>query len=257
MRGLAVILPIIAVLLGTSTVAAFSSQVGSCVGGGAAVGGRHFESVQETTGSLRNGGFDLIVDGRQVDPLLPLTITAGVPHAVELSGRKFRGMLLRLQVPEGIDPDDMLSSDTELFRLSPVCSDDNVVGLSHVGSDEKSSATGEIFLEESGVTIQVDVTVVLSNKAFLSEYYYSNFTLQTTAAPSAMPASSIGIPETFPPTLEPTSLPTWEPTTVLSTVPTTSPSSSAPPTTGSLTRRLLLHLLCGAATIVIWSFGYV
>lgn len=249
------ILPIVLAVLGTTrrrtAVSGFSSQVGSCVGGGAAVGGRHFEGLQITTGSLRKGGFDLIVDGRQVDPSVPLAIAAGVPHAVELSGRKFRGMLLRLQVPEGIDPDTMLSSSMELFRLSPVCADANVVGLSHISSDEKSSARGEIFLDESGVTIQVDVTVVLSNKAFLSEFYYSNFTLQTTAAPSAMPALSTSTLKTLPPTLEPTLMPTVEPTLVLGRSSVSPSSSSSAPTTGSLTRLLLFHLLCGA--VVVWS----
>jgi hypothetical protein len=196
---------------------AFPSGAGGCGGGSAAVRGSHLQSGFET-GSLGDGGFQVILDGDTLSPGDQVSFTVGEDHVLTVSG-SFLGILVRLAAADGVDTSAALSEDSNLLQDASACSAP-VVGITHNSRVGKNGAEVILRLDEPSL-VTLDITVVLGNGGGESIFYYSGFALAavdaSTSAPSVSPPVS---------TTDPTPVPTLAPTPVPTALPSSSPVSA-------------------------------
>ena len=159
-----------------NTILAYPGGAGGCNTGGA-VADTHL--VNPTTGSLKDGNFQLVTNGNAV--ISPnRNITAITPESgyqlnilpVSGSGAVFRGVLIRVQGPGTFT----LTPKTNA-QVAMACPGNGVVGVTHIDRTDKTEF-GSGFKTESEGLYKVEVTVVVSNNATSgSVYYYDSFEL--------------------------------------------------------------------------------
>jgi hypothetical protein len=199
------------------TARGFPSGAGGCEGGRAAVGGSHLEEgggggggKGYVTGPLSDGRLDFLLNNRVADADAPFVQAfAGERYDVTVitvpdTGAFFRGALIRVEGAAAAD------AATTFFTLQAgvnaqgagVCDEQpgDVVGITHTDNEAKTQLGGTLTFDATGEAT-VDVTVVVSNNATDSIYYYSGFTLSVVApdepqpvAPAASPAPNDAAP---------------------------------------------------------------
>jgi hypothetical protein len=171
----------VAITLLASSAHAFSSGAGGCSGGEAAVKDFHLSAQggkASTTGSLADGGVDLLLDGVPLDAMAATArnFSAADIHVLTLSGTSpYRGMLVRLSAPSGVDTTSSLLEVSADLQDAGSCSAP-VVGITHTNSNLKNAQSMSLFLPSEG-EVTIDVTVVFANNSTDSIYYYSGYTL--------------------------------------------------------------------------------
>ena len=176
-----------------STVLGFPSQPGSCIGGQAAVGAPHLSASSVTTGTLMEGGLSISVNGNTVPEGAAVTLPVGVEHIItlEVTGSNpgvtfFRGYLIRLGSTDISTVRALQPVDRGDWPGSSLCFSQNAGHVGHLGNLEKTTASGAMMLSSPAADMPLDVTVVVSNRNGVSEYYYANYTISVqdgTAAP--------------------------------------------------------------------------
>lgn len=197
----------------TTFVRASPYGASGCDGGKAAVGGAHLTG-NAVTGSLAQGGFELILDNKYIlVPNVPMPLIAGQSYSLSIKaedGSFFRGVLIRMEGAAGTDEDEILMSPAPGYQGASVCEDIGVRGITHTGPEDQTGLTSIVeFSVPSVQELSVDVTVVVSNNAGEgSEYYYDPFVfdLVTEVTPN------VPMPDTIPPVFTPPMAPTQEPT---------------------------------------------
>jgi hypothetical protein len=216
-------------LLSSSSIHAFPSGAGGCDGGMAAVEGAHL-TANAVTGTLADGGFDLIVNGQfKLEPSTLTSLELDKEYKLSIQGSgPFRGILIRME-GEGIT----MTPESD-FQLASVCDSEGAVGITHTDSSDKSELTPiGSFVVTTAQDLQVDVTIVVSNNGQDgSEYYYNSYLLETV---DELP-SDVPLPDTIPPVANGTVLPTPEVTMGTTTIaPTGGNDTSVPPETSAPT----------------------
>jgi|JI102314DRNA_FD_contig_31_7740540_length_667_multi_2_in_0_out_0_1 hypothetical protein len=167
---------LLVLLLTTKSALAFPGGAGGCAGGMAAVAGPHLSSSKTIeTGSLKDGGVKVSVNGKFISPGKTSKLRVGKTNKIKVSGKKIKGVLIRTESSSTYT----LDPDGTLVQPSMACSslgDADIEGVTHNSAVEKSSASALLFTNSSA-SFALDVTVVMENSATTSEYYYSGFTL--------------------------------------------------------------------------------
>jgi hypothetical protein len=190
------------VLLGALVplVGGYSTGAGSCAGGGAPVSGKHLSRVQITSGTLE--AYDINVTLGDSGPMktgVPLEFEYGRPHFLTLScssNAPYLGFLVRLSSPDGIDTTAALtpfSNDKDTQVADSCINIEGVGGLTHTNNAPKSNSQSILEMDEAAQGMILDVTVVVANAGFYSEFYYSQYILNAVApagSPPAAPAPS-------------------------------------------------------------------
>jgi hypothetical protein len=194
------------VLLGALAplVSGFSNGTGSCAGNGAPVGGNHLTRVDKTSGSLE--AYDISITLGASDPFevgVPFEFESGRPHFLTMSCSSlnpYLGFLLRLASPDGVDTTTALipfPTDSDTQVAEETCIDiEGVGGLTHTNNAPKSVSQSILQMDEAAEGLILDVTIVVANKGFYSEFYYSQYILNAVApitppggTPSFVPSS--------------------------------------------------------------------
>jgi len=212
-------------LLGASSSNAFSSGPGGCATPNP-VDSLHLRTM-DPLGPLGAGGFALTMGSVTLSDDGPNNFDPGEEYDISLTAdpaTPFRGFLIRLAV-EGFDDTTSLISSGDV-NASPASACGPIGSLGHNSGIEKSDISGKINWEDSVSTINLDVTVVVSN-ALESIYYISNFVLDVTDTATDPPTKSPVVPETDPPTKSPV-VPATNPPTKSPVVPATDPPTKSP-----------------------------
>jgi hypothetical protein len=183
----------VAITLLASSAHAFPNGAGGCSGGEAAVMGFHLSTSGGkviTTGSLADGGVGLVLDGVPLDPMATTArnFSTSDIHVLTLAGLSpYRGMLVRLSSPSGVDTTSSLLETSDDLQDAGACSAP-VVGITHTNSNLKNAQSMQLSMPSEG-EITIDVTVVIANNSTDSIYYYSGYTLNA-VMPTAVEAGT-------------------------------------------------------------------
>ena len=164
-------------ILGIQSVLAYPIGAGGCATG-VAVGGSHLTNSPKKTGSLEDGGFQLVTN-QNIKLITDLNITAINPSQTYLlnvipnigSSATFKGALIRVDGPGmySITPD-------ENAKEADACTALGVGGVTHTDRTAKTFF-GSSFMTESIGEYKIEVTVVVQNNVTGSVYYYDQFVL--------------------------------------------------------------------------------
>jgi hypothetical protein len=170
-------------------VSGFSTGAGSCAGNGAPVGGKHLTRLEETSGSLE--AYDISITLGSSDPFevgVPFEFESGKPHFLTMSCSSFNpylGFLLRLASPDGIDTTTALipfPTDSDAQVATDTCINiEGVGGITHTNNEPKSLSRSILQMDEAAQGLVLDVTIVVANAGFYSEFYYSQYILNAVA----------------------------------------------------------------------------
>jgi len=151
-----------------TAVSALPNGAGGCDGPGVeAVGGFHLDTTDGRPvvgGSLVDGQIVVTVGGVTLDPNAVNELPAGEDLLLGVEGTDitFRGVLARLQTPDGVDATGALLPEANT-RFADVCTGDNVVGITHTDPADKNLATGIFRVDEELDGLRLDVTIVFLN----------------------------------------------------------------------------------------------
>ncbi|CAB9503685.1 expressed unknown protein [Seminavis robusta] len=173
-------------LLACSSVSASPTGASACPGGEAAVGGTHLTAADLKTGTLEESpqGLKVQLNGADLVPGIPGIFFGGEEATISLTGTAdFKGFLLRLDgavfdaadVTYGFDP-----SEEDEIQQAAVCTG-GAEGWTHTNNSPKSTVSVSITLGAARSDLRLDVTVVISNSAGVSEYYYTGYDLSAPA----------------------------------------------------------------------------
>lgn len=192
------------VLLGALVplVGGYSTGAGSCAGNGAPVAGKHLSRVQITSGSLEAYGIKLTLgDSGPLKTGVPFEFEYGRPHFLTLSCSSkpatkalYLGFLVRLASPDGIDTTSALlpfSNDKGTQIATDTCINiEGVGGITHTNNYPKSMSQSILEMDEAAQGLILDVTVVVANSGFYSDFYYSQYTLNAVAPTDGTPSTA-------------------------------------------------------------------
>ena len=179
---------------------AFPNGAGSCPSGEPAVGDPHRTASEVVNGSLEDGNIELLLDGDRMstDKTVFLKTKKQITVALKapFSKNGFKGFLIRLgdnspssndigmSVTLGLPSNAPSTNLTDAKVEESLCEEQNALGLTHNDSTEKYLVEGELQFDTEFLSgLVLDVTVVMSNTAEKSEYYYSQFNLQALDVP--------------------------------------------------------------------------
>lgn len=180
------------VLLGmlVPLVGGYSAGAGSCTGGVAPVAGKHLDRAQVTSGTLEAYGITITLgwSGNALEVGVPFDFEYGKPHFLTMScdsEKPYKGFLVRLSSPDvGIDTTMSLlpfPSDSETQVEDTCINTEGVGGLTHTNSGEKSISQSTLEMDKAAQGLILDVTVVVANAGFYSDFYYSQYILNAVA----------------------------------------------------------------------------
>jgi hypothetical protein len=217
------ITPLLLLAVALNGARAYPNGAGGCSGGQAAVQGFHLQSGYKT-GSLGDGGYQVLLDGRTLNPGGLVNFTAGEDHTLTVSGT-FRGILVRLQADNGVDTSAALSENSSLLQHASVCSAP-VAGITHNSRATKTGAEVILHLDKPS-DVALDITIVLeNNESGQSIFYYSGFTLASVnPSGSVLPAPGTPTPAPVLTNGMPTMMPVAETTIRNATSSTTTATS--------------------------------
>jgi hypothetical protein len=194
------------VLLGAlvPAVSGFSRGAGSCAGNGAPVGGKHLNRLAITSGTLEAYNITISLgESGDLETGVAFEFEYGKPHYLTLASKTvnspYLGFLVRLSSPDGIDTTAglaPLSSDTETQVATDTCINiEGVGGITHTNNDPKTVSQSILEMDEAAVELILDVTVVVANAGFFSDFYYSQYILNAVAPaepPGGTPSTAQG-----------------------------------------------------------------
>jgi Reeler domain len=156
------------------------------------------------TGSLNEGGFQVLLDDEPLDPAVPKTVNANETIKVVVTSldgiKQFRGVLLILsQVGYSTLGTFQLTTDDELskVKISDPCIESNYGGITHINADLKDNVTATMSFDENYADLRFDVNIVVQNRNALeggSEYYYSQYSMKVEGAESVATKAPTGAP---------------------------------------------------------------
>jgi hypothetical protein len=173
----------------------YSTGAGSCAGNGAPVAGKHLSRLQITSGTLEAYDINITLGNNILKTDVPVEFESGRPHFLTLSSSgnaPFLGFLVRLSSPDGIDTTVALTpfeNDKKTQVATDTCINiEGVGGLTHTNNDPKTFSQSILQIDEAAQGLILDVTVVVANAGFFSDFYYSQYTLNAvTSAPAPSP----------------------------------------------------------------------
>lgn len=182
-----------------------SGAGGDCPANVAAVGSPHLNTqLTIITGTLEEGGFVFNLTGLSLAEGAVLDVPNGETpdHVVELApseaasadGTIFRGFLIRAQSlldtgnSGGSDP-GIIVDVGEQSQNAAVCVEP-AFGITHTSNDDKVLASGTVRTAIADLTVVFDVTVVVSQRDGISEYYYSQYTVNFVSADASSPVAA-------------------------------------------------------------------
>jgi hypothetical protein len=260
---------------GTVSIAdAFSTGAGGCDGGDdpavgnmPAVSGSHL-SREKISGPFIDNEMILALNGITLMPNnfsstgikpKPFTFRTGVPHTLSVSSaaQEYRGILFRLSPSTILNADitddvssidtagSLIPGDPNSLQLTDVCILP-VVGITHMDNSFKNNSMAILEFDIPGITLVLDVTVVVHNGERVgSEFYFDQFLL---LASNWTADSDAGFNTTYPPTLAPNAVPA--PTTPQPTTPGASSFGvAAIPSLRPLVAAFFLSVLSVAAVM--------
>lgn len=151
----------------------FSFHLGNSSHSNSSVGGSHLDFGEGSTSGRQGAGGDLTsantvfkVNGVAIDPdssdVLVFPIGEDVTWEVEALELDFRGILVRLEAPSGVDTTAVLSGDGADLQPATICIGP-VVGITHNSNSDKTSATGTFRFDEAVSDVVIDLTTVYRN----------------------------------------------------------------------------------------------
>lgn len=175
---------------------AFSTGAAGCVGGEAAVGGFHLDDDDNRAvipGPLEAGAIAVSVGDVVLDPDETTNLPIGQDLLIEVLAQdiEYKGMLVRLEAPAGIDTSGALTVGLNT-QTAAVCTAP-LVGITHTNNSLKLLSTGMVRFDEEVLDATLDVTVVFLNNGSGSAFVHDTFELnfrQLTPAPSPSPSES-------------------------------------------------------------------
>jgi hypothetical protein len=215
----------------TTIVTGFPNGAGGCDGGMAAVGGTHLggDGRPVSNNTLLSGGVNVIIGNTTLDTNIPLDVSISMNHTITIISTQFpiRGILIRLQAPDGVDTTNILTPGL-LLQDAEACVAP-IVGTTHIDNSDKTEVSSTILFEEIVDAVYLDITGVFLNGVSGSVYVYSryvvNFVSDVTPS-SPAPTQSPIIVETTLPTITPIAIETSSPTATPVAVVTASPTAS-------------------------------
>lgn len=219
---------------------------GGCnITGMAAVAGSHLNSTNNRTvieGTLYDGEINVTVGGivlsNKTSTVLP--INQDLVIAVQADKIPFKGVLVRLQAPAGVDTTGALVPQ-ENTKIEATCVAP-VVGITHTGSELKMNATGIVRFDRQVLNATFDITVVFINNDMGSAYTYTGFNVDfrnlsvTTIAPvAAAPTTNSSVAPQ--PTIAPRVAPVSPPTIQFTLSPSSAPTLTQGPTVTAFPTR--------------------
>jgi len=188
-----------------------SNGAGGCDGGQAAVGGYHLDDSNDRTvisADLALGKVSVTIDDDLLEPDgSAYTIQTQTDYTVTVTTENeagFKGVLYRLEAPDGVDTTGALEAINSDLQLANVCQAP-VVGVTHTDNNSKMSVSARLRMDEPADYVVLEITVVGVNSVEGSVYGYNGFGLsvQGEAAPKT-PSPTLPPGKTFSPTLAPT-----------------------------------------------------
>lgn len=167
---------------------AYPTGAGSCSVGGAAVGGSHL------TGSLTSGaidlasGLDVSINDQLLSPgtVFPIASTTTTATLSLISMNGFKGFSFILSGASNAV--GLALTDTTNQKVNNMCGQD-IASATHANADVKNQVDLTLQFTQANLAaattdVPLDITVVVSNSGGISEYYYSQFTLQLMKQPA-------------------------------------------------------------------------
>jgi hypothetical protein len=174
---------------------------GGCYGGIAAVYGSHVLRNATVNGTLADGGFSLFVKDVQVDSSNEVALDLSTTHPIYVSGEKlYKGVLYRLEAEDGSDMTGIIElseGDTNTKLADDVCLVP-VAGVTHANANEKNDVPATLNTGDEPAVYLLDVTIVVSNTADMSEYYYTRYTLSVESSDHSPSESGEEVPAPSP-----------------------------------------------------------
>jgi len=228
---------ILAVALCKSSVFAFPSSAGSCNAGNNALvgaGSDHLTGGKTIkTGSLTTGSYAVTLGGSVLTPNVVSTFPTNTNTNLVITGTKgFKGFLVRLGKVGEVNSLTPVGTN---MQVSSICTSSNVGGVSHTNANSKTSITTTLKVTGVASSMPLDITIVVQNSNGLSEYYFSQFLLSSTAVtkvPTNAPVTT-KVPTNAPVV---TKVPTKAPVTTK--VPTNAPVITKVPTKATVTTKV-------------------
>jgi hypothetical protein len=190
-----------------SRVSANPNQPGSC-NSPDPLGEAHIFNGFEGGTDLSDFGLEVRIDGEALVPGTPFEIQSQTNYTIELlqtATFPFRGFLLRL-AGETVDAINYLSASTDDANIQEfaVCYTALAGGLSHNANSAKMQVSGFLYVDDIVDGLVLEATVVIRNNVALtgSEFYHSDYTINTVANPAAPPPTKA--PSEMTPTKAPT-----------------------------------------------------
>jgi hypothetical protein len=146
MKFSSILLIICCLKISCNSIYAFPQAAGNCTHGRASVGGAHLNNPRIFSGTLSEGGIDVMIDhaGLILDPNVAHTLDVGVAYSIQVASKfyPFKGILIRVEgSDETIDassailPDDITTKDAMLCKFP-------ASGIDHIDSTEKRMSSG-------------------------------------------------------------------------------------------------------------------
>jgi len=148
------------------------------------------------SGPLEQEGTTFSINGMTLEAGMPVSFPTDqdLPFIVQASAdRPFKGILIRLDVPDGVETAAAFSDfDEDNLQISTTCMSlfpaGNIVGLTHknpAGDDapERFEVTGTIRFDETAQDVKVDITVVYEK----DRGYYSSYSVSFEGPPIKPP----------------------------------------------------------------------
>jgi hypothetical protein len=219
----------------------FPMQAGSCAAGTEALlqttsaveGVQIHGSLNQVGGTaLSDFNLKLLLDGKVLDPSVPVDFATGVEHTLSLQAdsvdNAFAGFLIRMQNSDSFTPtaDSILPAlveqadgnfTAEDVQVSQICRTVNLVGgVTHKSPKLKTVANMILNMDFETQALELDVTVVIKTKLTetenISHWYYSRYILNSMVIVEEPSASPSLIEITPVPSEGPTAAPTSSPT---------------------------------------------
>ena len=198
----------------TTTILANPDGAGGCAGGQAAVGGYHLDDLNGArpviSADLALGEVSVTIDNSEPlvpDPNSPFTIQTQTDYTLTVTTQNdagFKGILIRLEAPEGVETAGALEPIDSDLKIANVC-EAPVVGVTHTSNSQKMSVSTRLRMDQAADRVNLDITGVGANFDQASVYGYNGFVLKvegeaapTTTSPTLPPGA------TFTPTNAPT-----------------------------------------------------
>lgn len=176
-----------------------------CTIGRPAVGAPHLDASAIETGAISKGNFSLHIDGVAINAssTTPFRFTTNANHTILVKGfnnEEFKGALLVLSV-NGTNLTTANLIPESPYQVGSGCSSDvsTWAGITHSSSALKKTVSAVLRSDNLvSANIKLDVNIVVVNDAIKSNYYYTQYTLEsfndapvapTVVAPAVAPAA--------------------------------------------------------------------